>query len=146
MSFIYTPAKLKIGQGAIDFQNGGDTFRTALLMTNTTADTEEDTEFVAGFTTLDECDGSNYARQTLANQAITQDAANDRAEFDADDVVFTSLGAGTRSNAGALLYKFVTNDAASPNIAWIDTGGFPFNGTGANNTIQWNAEGILQLT
>jgi len=57
-----------------------------------------------------------------------------------------SLGAGTRQNQGALLYIFVTADADHINVAWIDTGGFPFDGTGSNTTIQWNALGILQLT
>ena len=48
--------------------------------------------------------------------------------------------------SGALLYIHVTDDTDSIPAAWIDTGGFPFDGTGANNTIQWNALGIVQLT
>lgn len=148
-SFVYTPAKTKLLQGSLDFDAAGDDIRIILVMTNTTADTEEDSEFVGSITTLDEYDGANYARQALANEAVNQDAANDRAEFDADDDEFSGgsgLGVGTRQAQAMLVYKHVTNDGDSPVIAYIDTGGFPFDGNGGNVNVTWNAEGILQAT
>jgi len=118
-------------------------------MTNTTADTEADKQFISGgtgFTTLDEADGANYVRKALADEAVTADEANDRGEFDATDVTWTALGVGTRQYAGLVVFKFVTNDADSIPIYWIDSGGFPFWGNGGNVTAQWNAEGIGQVT
>lgn len=144
MSFVYTPAKTALLNGNLDF--AANDIRVILVMTNTTADTEQDNQFVSSLTTLDEMDGANYARATLTGEAVNEDAANDRAEFDANDAVFTNLGAGTRNVQGAIVYKHVTNDTDSPLIAFIDTGGFPYTANGATLTISWNAEGILQAT
>lgn len=146
MSFVYTPAKTAIMKGEIDFQEAGDDIRVALVMSNTTADTEEDAALMNTFADLDEYDGASYARQSLGTQAVNEDLPNDRSEFDAVDSVFSSLGVGARQAVGLVVYKHVTNDADSIPIAFIDTGGFPFDGNGGDVTIQWNAEGILQLT
>lgn len=143
MSFVYTPAKTALLNGDLDF--AAQDMRIMLVMTNTTADTDQDVQFVGDIGTLDEMDGANYARQALGSEAVNQDAANNRAEFDATDSVFTNLGAGTRNVAGIVLYRHVTNDADSPLIAYIDSG-FPYTANGATLTVQWNAEGILQAT
>ena len=145
-SLAYTPAKTKLASGEIDLAAGGDDIRVILVMSNTTADTEEDKDFVGDLTTLDQYDGANESRKALANEAVNEDAANDRAEFDADDITWTALGVGTRQAVGMVVFKFVTNDADSPLIAYIDTGGFPFDGNGGDVTITWNAQGILQVT
>lgn len=143
-NFAYTPAKGDILRAGHNFATGD--FRVILVMTNTTADTDQDVEFVGDIGTLDEYDGANYVRKALANEAVTDDAPNNRGEFDADNVVWTALGAGTRQAAGMILYRHVTNDADSPIIGWIDTGGFPFSGNGGDVTVAWNAEGILQAS
>lgn len=143
-SFVYTHAKYLLATGAIDFTS--DDMRVLIVMTNTTADTEKDVEFVDDFTTLDEYDGSSYARKALASEAVNQDDANDRAEFDATDIQWATLGAGTRQAQAMVLIKHVTDDTDSLPIAYIDTGGFPFSGNGGNVDVTWNAEGILQLT
>ena len=143
-SFVYTYAKTKLLSGDLDL-NAHD-IRLMLVMTNTTADTEADKVFVGDFTTLDEMDGANYVRKALANEAVAADEANDRGEFTADPVTWTALGAGTRNVQGAILFRFVTNDADSIPIAWIDSGGFPFTGTGIDVTFTPNAQGILQAT
>lgn len=144
MSFVYTPAKTKILNGSFNYATAD--MRVMLVMTNTTADTEQDDEFISGLVTLDEYDGAGYVRKALAAEAVNEDAANNRAEFDATDVQWVALGAGTRQAQGLVLFRFVTNDADSPLIAFIDTGGFPFSGNGGNIDIAWNAEGILQAT
>lgn len=143
MSFTYTKFKDELARG---LDMSATDFRAALVMTNTTSDTEEDTDFLGDFTTLDECDGANYARQDLAGVSVTRDNANDLSFLDANDAVFTNLGAGTRQNQAVLVYVHVTNDADSFPAFFIDTGGFPFDGTGSNNTIQWSASGIAQVT
>ena len=143
-NFVYNEIKRAVIEGEIDLGTGGDTIKVRLVMTNTTCDTEDDVNTLDGFTTIDVYDGSSYADQTIANQVVNEDSANDRAEMDGDNVTFSTLGVGTRQCQGALIYKFVTNDTDSVPIAFIDTGGFPFDGSGADVTIQWNAEGILQ--
>lgn len=144
MSLVYTPFKGDVLRAGHNMAT--DDERILLAMTNTTFDTEQDDEFVGDTTTPDEYDGANYVRKALAGEAVTDDAGNNRGEFDANDIQWVALGAGTRQAAGMVLFKFVTNDAASPLIAWIDSGGFPFSGNGGNVDVAWNAEGILQAT
>ena len=142
-SQVYNEFKRASAAGEIDLN--ADDIRIALLMTNTTADTENDGKtFISDFTTLDEFDGSGYVRKALANEAVNLDDPNDRAEFDADDVTFTALGAGTRSVQGVLLYKEGASDAARRIIAWLEfaTVKTP---DGSDFTVAWNAQGILQL-
>ncbi len=93
------------------------------------------TGYAAGF--------GNSGRLTLASKAIAVDKPNNRTEFDAADVTWTGISAGTA--AQATLLREITNDAASITIANIDTGGFPIVTNGGDLTIQWNAEGIIQL-
>jgi hypothetical protein len=143
-SFVYQRFKERIAEAAVNFASAD--FRVLLAMTNTTADTEKNANAISGFTTLDECNGSGYARVDLAGVARVRDDGNAIVYLDASDAVFTSLGPGTRQNQGAVLFIFVTADSDHIPAAWIDSGGFPFDGTGSNNTIQWNALGIVQLT
>lgn len=91
--------------------------------------------YVSGF--------GNSGRLTLASKAIVVDKPNNRAEFDAADVTWTGISAGTA--AQATLLKEITNDLASITIANIDSGGFPIVTNGGDLTVQWNAEGISQL-
>lgn len=140
-SFVYNEAKRAFLQGEINLAS--DDIRLLAVSTNTTADTEDDVNTLSGFTTLDEFDGANYVRKSLSGETVGEDAANNRAEFDATDVTFPALGAGTRPIDGFILYKFVTNDSSSIPIAYIDPPS-NFNGNGGDVTITWNAEGILQ--
>jgi hypothetical protein len=148
-SFWYKGGKQAMAKADIDMDTVD--YRIALLMTNTTADTEKDATTISGgtgFTTLDEYDGTGYARVALTSEAVAYDDANDRVEIDASDLApaWAALGAGTRQAQGLLLFAFITNDASSIPLAWIDTGGFPFSGNGGAVNITWNAEGILQVT
>lgn len=145
-SVLYNSAKVGFGNGTLDWDT--DDIRCALLMTNTTADTENDTiTNLADFTTLDEYDGTGYSRQALASEAVNQDNANDRSEFDAADVSFTSLtGDATRDVQGALIYKHVDGTAANDiAICFIDFAS-DIPSTATQIDIPWNAEGIIQLS
>lgn len=144
-NFVYTRAKRDLLKGDLDFDEAGNDLRVILCMTNTTADTEEDTATISAFTTLDEHDGASYARQTLDTQTVTEDQPNDQAEFDAVDVTISTLGAGTRAVAGCVIYKHVTNDTDSIPLIWMDTPAFP-NSNGGDYTLQWAAEGLLKAT
>lgn len=139
-SYGFTRAMAKLMSADLDL-NGHD-IRSLLVMSNSTVDTEEDTEFIAGFTTLDEMDGANYVRKALATEAVNIDTVNNRGEFDADDVTWVALGNGTRMVEGELLFRFVTNDADSVPILFRDYTNF--NPGGLDLIVQQNAEGILQ--
>lgn len=146
-SLVYNKFKTKLFKSDMDFDEGTDDIRAALLMTNTTADTEDDTEFLTGgtgFTTLDEFDGSGYTRITFASQSVNEDLTNNRVEFDAEDWSAGALGVGARDIQGALIFKWVTADTDSIPICWVEfTSPQP---GGVTLTVQWNAEGILRGT
>ncbi len=145
-NFIYNEAKRALAEGELDFGSGGSDLRVLLVMTNTTANTEVNVNTISAFTTLDEMDGSGYARVALTGETVNEDAGNNRAEFDATDATFASLGAGTRQVKAAILYKHVGADSSNIPIAYIDTAGFPFSANGGNITLTWNSEGIVQIT
>lgn len=147
-SFWYTNALRAIASGEIDLNGAGADVRLCLVMSNTTADTEKDKTTLSGFTTLDRYDAApGSTDKALTGEVVNQDNGNLRAEFDADDLApaWAALPIGTRQAQGVILYKFITNDADSVPLAWIDTGGFPFWGNGSDVNIAWNAEGIAQL-
>jgi len=145
-SVVYNEFKRANAAGEIDLN--ADDIRAILVMTNTTADTENDAKvYVGDLTTLDESDATGYARQALATEAVNKDDANDRAEFDADDVSFSGMsGDATRDYQGVVLYKHVTNDADSPLIAFIEFSNQPLSKSATTVSVPWNAEGILQLS
>jgi hypothetical protein len=130
--------------GDLDLEEGQNDIRVALLMTNTTADTEEETATVSAFTTLDEHNGSNYARKTLASQAVAIDTTNNRIEFDFEDLTWSALGNGTRKAQGMLVLKHVTNDSDSVPIAFVEFTVSQDPG-GGNFTVTMDAEGVIQI-
>ena len=143
-NFVYTNAKRAILAGEIDWAS--DDIRALAVMSNTTADTEEDTTTISGFSTLDEFDGSGYTRQTLAGKTVTADNTNDRGVFDANDAQFTNISAGSRAIVGFLVYKHVTNDTDAIPLLYIDTVSgiaLPFTPNGGSVIIQWSASGVL---
>src|ERR1051326_2013846 len=116
MSHDFTYGKLAIGTKLIDLSS--DTLKVKLCMTNTTCDTERDAQFLADFTDIDEFDGSGYVEKTLTTQDFVADVTNHRAKLTADNLTYSTLGAGTRSVAGMLIYFFVTDDTDSIPLAW----------------------------
>lgn len=150
-SLVYNAFKA----GCMDYTTGvdldTDTVKMILCMTNTTAQTDPDKDFIGDLTTLDEFDGSGYTsgfgnagRKTLAGAVVTSDDANNEGKFDGDDVTWTSLGAGTRSIDGVLLVEEITNDAASKIICYVEFT-TPIVANGGDVTISWHADGILNL-
>lgn len=96
----------------------------------------------------DEASGTGYTggfagsgRKTLANRTVTQDDAGDRAVFDADDVVYTSISVGVVS--GVVLWRVASTDADSEVIGFL-AGGFPKTTNGGDLNIQWSTLGLLQ--
>lgn len=123
----------------------GADIRVMLLMTNTTADTQQDAiDQISDITTLDECDASGYARVALTGEAASEDTTDNEAVFDANDASFTGLGGNaTRAIQGALIYKHIDGTSANDiPVAFIDfTTDIPATATQVD--VPWNAEGII---
>lgn len=150
---FFTRAKERIANhahaGPLDLM--GDTIKVMLVDSTYTGDPDD--QFVDDGTANDpashEISVTGYTpgfggggRKTLAGKSIASDLTNDRAEFDANDVVWTGLGAGATIGA-ALLIKEVTNDGASIVIAKFDVTNTPTNG--GDVTLAWNPEGLLNF-
>lgn len=151
MSLVYNRFKKEILDGTIDLVS--NTIKVMLVTSSYVANENDDfveegvddanehelsgTGYVAGF--------AGSGRKTLSAKVFTEDDPNNRGEFDdTADIVFTAISAGTA--AAAIVYRHNTADTDSVLIAYIDTGGFPVVTNSGDLTIQWNAEGILQLT
>lgn len=137
---VYPKAKREILKATIDFDAPND-FRVLLLKSSATYDATD--EFVADVIAgSSEISVSGYARLTLTGEVVNFSTPD--AFFDANDPTTAALTAGQTIGA-AVLFKFVTNDADSPVIAWFDGGVFPVATSGGTLTIQWNTSGLLQL-
>lgn len=92
-----------------------------------------------------EFDGSGYSRKALASETVTSDDTNNKAYFDADDVTWTSLAAGTYAIEGALVYKHVASDSDHVPVAWC-----PYSGdqtpNGSDFTTTWPSGGIVSIS
>lgn len=120
-------------------------YRVRLLMTNTTADTENNIATLSSYTTLDKFDGSGFSDNlALTGEAVNVDAINNRIELDADDVSFGAVGNGTRQIQGILVFDYNGADASSVPFIFIEFSS-TFNPAGAQVTIQWDAEGLVQF-
>lgn len=92
------------------------------------------TGYVAGF--------GGAGRKTLASKTVTKDNGADVAYFDAADVTWAGITAGTVGFA--VVIKEVTSDADSPILAVVDI--TPDVGTAGNDyTIQWPADGLFKI-
>jgi hypothetical protein len=153
MSHVFTPAKSKLLSADLDLNAHDIRLMLLKVAASTTADTDVDAATLSAITTLGEIVATSYARQALANEAVNTDTANDRGEFDSDDVAFGALGGATNDTIGALLlYRHVDGTAANDiPIAYIDGAIFPGGASsmttnGSTVSVTVNAEGWLQAT
>lgn len=95
--------------------------------------------FSAAHTTMTDVGAGVGTDQTLGSKTVTGGV------FDAADATFTAVAAGSTINA-LVLYKFVTNDAGSTPIAYIEVTDTATNG--GDITWQWDsgANKIFALT
>lgn len=134
-------------KGDLDFDSA--TLWCALVMTNTTADTNRDAATLSALT-LDESDGTNYVRKALGSITVTEDLTNDRIDIDAADITWTALGNGTRQIQGYLIYVDADNDgdpaddAANIPVLYRDLAAVT-NPGGSNFTIQWDSTGFARV-
>jgi hypothetical protein len=138
-SGVYNYFKAHILDAEYDLGNGGDTVKCALLDNSHSFTAEND-----GWADVsaNEISGTGYTTggATLANQAVSIDDTDDEGVFDADDVSWTS--------ASFTAYHAVVYDdthASDALICSIDFGGAQ-TVTSGTFTIQWDSEGILNIT
>lgn len=136
---VFTPAL------ALLYAGGLNDLRMALLMTNTTADTEVDAENPADITTLDTMDGSGYAEETLTSEAVGVDLSNDRAEIDWDDATFAAMSNGTRQIQGWFVKQNVDGNAANDLNKFYKDFASTINPGGSALTVQGDAQGWVQV-
>ncbi len=105
------------------------------ISTNAAAKEISVTGYVGGF--------NGAGRRVPAGRGLARDDPSDEIEFDFTDEVWTALAAGV-TIGGVVLIKEITNDAASPVIAYDElTGDVATNG--GNITYQPSAEGMLKF-
>ena len=149
MALVYNLAKKLMVDGTIDLLN--DDIKFMLVGSTYSADDAHDYVNPSAYQT--ELSGTGYAggyagsgRKTLASKSIVEDDTNNRAEFTAAPVTWTSIDAGTAAGVIMIRERAATGDTMSELIAFIDSGGFPVTTNGGDLTFTPNAEGILQLT
>ena len=112
---------------------------------------DKDHSFVDSITggTSKELSGTGYTagfggsgRKALASRAVVRDDTADKVYFDAADVTWAGINAGTI--AYVALVKEVTNDADSPLLAILDPADTVTNG--GDITLQFAADGLVALT
>lgn len=145
-SFIFDNAKALIGRGSLPWESG--TFKVMLIGTTVPYTPSQSDVFIAALA-ASELSTTGYVggfagsgRKTLANKAVTIDAANHKAFFDADDVTWTAIGTAAGVTVAAfVIVKEVTSDADSLLVAYIDPTDQVLNG--GNMTRIWDATGGL---
>ena len=135
---IYNSFFTDLSKGAIDLDT--DTFK---LMLVTSAYTPTKTHAKRSDIT-NEVTGTGYTAggATLANVTVTQDNTNDLAKFDADDVSWVT---STITARGAVLYKARGGAASADELVKYFDFGSDQSSVGAAFTVQFNANGILQV-
>lgn len=144
-SLVYNVAKRDLVNGVIDL----DTDDIRIMLVKTTYTENAAHTFVDDLSANDpashEIVATNYVRKALAAETVVVDQANNRAEFSASNVVWTAIGGATNDTIkGAVIYEHNAADTAAPLIAFV-LFPTPVATNGGDITINWNAEGILQL-
>lgn len=134
---LYNEFKKEVLGGAINLATGGHALNM-ILVTGHVVDIDTDTGYAS--VVGDEMSGTGYSAggEILANQAVTKDNVNDLAKFDADNVTWTGLDAGTPSHA--ILYDDTHASKCLIGYWEVTT---PSNGS--DYTLQFNASGIFTL-
>lgn len=140
-SIIYHNIYVEAFEGDADLVAG--VCRMMLLVGNHIEDVDDD--FVNDIS-VDEASDASYGRVTLTTVAMTDDDANDRAELDFDDVVFSALANETVTEAVAYLQVGVddTTPANDPLIALWDIADTAADGS--DFTLQVGTEGAIQFS
>lgn len=146
---VYNDLKEQLFLKVHNFASGGDTVKVTL---HTGYTPNIDTHQVwadTGVSSTEYGTASGYTAggKTLANKSVTQDNTNDRALFDADNVLWTTLGAlSPATPSHALIWNDTPTSPADPLVAYVVLGTTATNG--GDYTIAWSTSpsAILSLT
>lgn len=136
---IYNSFKRDIMNGSIDLDT--DTIKVMLVTSTYTPDQDAHTK---RSDITNEVSGTGYSAggAALANKVVSVDNTDNEGVFDADDLTWAS---STITARGAVLYKSRGGaSTADELICYIDFTTDKSSSSG-NFTIQWGAEGILNL-
>ena len=136
---VYNSAKTDLLNANVDYAS--DTIKVALVTSSYSPDVDSH-EFFDDIT--NEVSGTGYTAggATLASKSVSQDDTDNEGVFDAADVTWSS---STITARGAVLYKSTGTPATSNLICYIDFGENKSSSAG-DFTIQWNDEGIINIT
>lgn len=82
---------------------------------------------------------------TMGSLAVSQDDANDRADWDAADAVWSSLGALTPATPShAIIWNDTPAAPVDPLVCYVELGVTATNG--GDYTLSWHTDGILLLS
>lgn len=125
----YNVAKAELLRADIDLESADI---RALLVTGATAFDPDHATITALLAARPEVSHGSYARQALASKTVTQDDANNRANFDAATVDFGALTGVTPT--AIVFYLHVGADSSNIPISAHDTG-FGITANGAGYTV-----------
>jgi hypothetical protein len=150
-SFVYNKAAEELANGTIDLLT--DTIKTMLVTSQYSpartdlvvdaggANDAVDAEInVTGYTR----GWGGSGRKTLGTKVVVVDQANNRAEFSAANLTWTTLGSGATIAAMIVIKEGVSNDTTSRLIAYLDVTDTPTNG--GDIAFTFDAEGIIQFS
>ena len=136
---VYNSTKADLLRADVDYVD--DTINVALVTSAYSPDVDGDS-FYSDLT--NEVTGTGYTAggATLASKTTTVDTANDRVEFDAADVTWSTA---TITNARyAIVYKDTGTPGTSALICAVDFGADK-TAAGVDFTITWDAQGIFHI-
>lgn len=136
--YFYNEFFKEVLSGTLNLANGGHTLKM-MLVTGYTPDIDTHTGYAS--VSGSEISGTGYSTggETLASQAVTKDNDNDLAKFDAADITWTGLDAGTPSDS--ILYDD-THASKCLIAGWeIATAS-----NGSDYTLEFDADGIFTLS
>ena len=137
---LYNNGKKNLMNGSIDLDT--DTIKVALFTSSYTPNIDTDNDFAD--ISANEISGTGYTAggATLANKSVTADTTDDEGVFDADDVTWSTATITARY---AVVYKSTGTPANDLLICYVDFGSNQ-SSSASDFTIQWNAEGIVNIT
>jgi len=128
-----------------------DTINVALMKTSYTINIDTTGHEHFDDVSASEIVATNYVvfgggtEAALASKAVAADDTNDRAEFDAQDLTYSNIGNGSNDTFDQIIiYKDTATASTSSLIAHATVNSTTTNGSSI--TLQWDAQGILQLS
>lgn len=139
--FAYNDGKLWILNGSIDLDT--DTVKVSLHTATYAPNIDNDNFFDDITNELAASGGYIGGGETLIASIVIADDSNDRAFWDADDLIWSTFTPSATFRYG-VIYKDTGIANTSALIAYIDFGADQ-NPAGSDFKIQWHADGILYI-